>query len=83
MGQLESVGWQKVTKKDATEMTELDISKIFKIIDVDKSGSVSRTVSIGPILWPEFQAQKKNLNISLCLFRRPNLLPSYLLKDLA
>ena len=50
MGQLESVGWQKVTKKDATEMTELDISKIFKIIDVDKSGSVSRMVSIGPIL---------------------------------
>ena len=46
MGQLESVGWQKVTKKDATEMTELDISKVFKIIDVDKSGSVSRTVSI-------------------------------------
>ena len=44
MDQLESVGWQKVTRKDAKEMTELDISKVFKMIDVDKSGSVSRTV---------------------------------------
>ena len=45
MEQLESVGWIKATQKESNEITELDINEIFTMIDVDKSGSVSRTVN--------------------------------------
>ena len=45
MEQLESVGWVKATKKESNEITELDINEIFTMIDVDKSGSVSRRVN--------------------------------------
>ena len=45
MTQLEAVGWVRVQKKESEELTELDIDEIFKMIDVDKSGSISRSVS--------------------------------------
>ena len=45
MEQLESVGWVKVSQLEKNEITELDITEIFKMIDVDKSGSVSRRVN--------------------------------------
>ena len=45
MQQLESVGWVKVQKKESNQLTELDVDEIFKMIDVDKSGSISRSVS--------------------------------------
>ena len=45
MEQLESVGWVKATQKESNEITELDVNEIFTMIDVDKSGSVSRTVN--------------------------------------
>lgn len=45
MEQLESVGWVRVEKKESFEMTELDVDEIFKMIDVDKSGAISRSVS--------------------------------------
>ena len=61
MQQLESVGWVKVQKKESNQLTELDVDEIFKMIDVDKSGSISRSVStdqctVGnfgghPIIW--------------------------------
>ena len=44
MKQLETVGWVRVQKKESTELTEIDIDEIFKMIDVDKSGSISRCV---------------------------------------
>ena len=44
MEQLLSVGWIKATPKESNEITELDINEIFTMIDVDKSGSVSRRV---------------------------------------
>ena len=44
MEQLESVGWKKVSDQGTNDMTELDITKIFKMIDVDQSGTVSRMV---------------------------------------
>ena len=46
MNQLESVGWVRVQRKESEELTELDIDEIFKMIDVDKSGSISRSVSL-------------------------------------
>ena len=46
MTQLEAVGWVRVQKKESEELTELDIDEIFKMIDVDKSGSISRSVSL-------------------------------------
>lgn len=45
MTQLETVGWVRVQRKESVELTELDIDEIFKMIDVDKSGSISRSVS--------------------------------------
>ena len=45
MTQLETVGWVRVQRKESDELTELDIDEIFKMIDVDKSGSISRSVS--------------------------------------
>ena len=45
MKQLEAVGWVRVKRKESDELTELDIDEIFKMIDVDKSGSISRSVS--------------------------------------
>ena len=44
MAQLECVGWVKASKKESQEITELDMAEIFNMIDVDKSGSVSRRV---------------------------------------
>ena len=46
MKQLEAVGWVRVQRKKPDELTELDIDEIFKMIDVDKSGSISRSVSL-------------------------------------
>ena len=45
MEQLESVGWVRVEKKESFEITQLDVDEIFKMIDVDKSGAISRSVS--------------------------------------
>ena len=45
MEQLESVGWVRVEKKESIEITQLDVDEIFKMIDVDKSGAISRSVS--------------------------------------
>ena len=45
MAQLEGVGWVKASKKESQEITELDMAEIFNMIDVDKSGSVSRRVT--------------------------------------
>ena len=77
MDQLETVGWQNVEKKDGKEMTELDISEIFKMIDVDKSGAVSRRVDIN----------QKGPNLNLApkkiyqTFFRPNLFLTKILFD--
>ena len=46
MEQLESVGWVRVEKKESFEITELDVDEIFKMIDMDKSGAISRSVSL-------------------------------------
>ena len=50
MSQLESVGWVRVERKESEEITELDIDEIFRMIDVDKSGAISRSVSCVPLL---------------------------------
>ena len=45
MEQLESVGWVRVEKKESFEITQLDVDEIFKMIDVDKSGAITRSLS--------------------------------------
>jgi len=42
MGELEEVGWKKAAQKKKGDITELDIKAIFNLVDVDKSGAVSR-----------------------------------------
>ena len=46
MAELEQAGWKKAGEKKAEEVTELDIKDIFKLVDMDNSGTVSRTVRL-------------------------------------
>ena len=45
MAELEDVGWKKAAEKTADQVTDLDFKSIFNLVDIDKSGTVSRTVS--------------------------------------
>ena len=45
MGALEAAGWKKAEEKKHEEITEDDIRAIFNMVDIDKSGSVSKWVS--------------------------------------
>ena len=45
MAELEEAGWKKAADKKAEEVTEVDIRAIFNLVDMDNSGTVSRTVS--------------------------------------
>ena len=42
--ELEAAGWKKAKSKKVKEINSLDIKAIFNLVDVDRSGSVSRTV---------------------------------------
>ena len=44
MAELEEAGWKKAQEKKAEEVTDVDIRSIFNLVDIDKSGTVSRTV---------------------------------------
>ena len=44
MAELEEAGWKKVADKTADQVTDVDIRSIFNLVDIDKSGTVSRTV---------------------------------------
>ena len=46
MGELEEAGWKKAKEKKADEVTDGDIKSVFNLVDIDKSGTVSRTVNI-------------------------------------
>merc|ERR1712193_376451 len=43
MAELEDVGWKKAAEKTADQVTDLDFKSIFNLVDIDKSGTVSRT----------------------------------------
>ena len=45
MGELEEAGWKKAKEKTADQVTDIDIKSVFNLVDIDKSGTVSRTVS--------------------------------------
>ena len=45
MDDLEEAGWTKAKKKAVKEITQTDVKSIFKLVDVDKSGVISRNVS--------------------------------------
>ena len=65
MAELEDVGWKKAAEKTADQVTDLDFKSIFNLVDIDKSGTVSRTVS--PVLI---------FSLFSCLFQfSPNSLP--------
>merc|ERR1711962_1685965 len=42
MGELETAGWKKAEEKKEVEVTEDDIRQIFNLVDIDKSGAVTR-----------------------------------------
>ena len=46
MAELEEAGWKKAKDKPADEVTDVDIKSVFTLVDADKSGTVSRTVSM-------------------------------------
>lgn len=43
IGELEEAGWKKAKPKKVKEINQFDIKAIFNLVDVDRSGSVSRT----------------------------------------
>ena len=44
MTELEEAGWKKAKDKAADQVTDVDIKSVFNLVDIDKSGTVSRTV---------------------------------------
>ena len=44
MTELEDAGWRKAQDKAADQVTDVDIKSVFNLVDIDKSGTVSRTV---------------------------------------
>ena len=44
MEELEAAGWKKAKAKKVNEIKQMDIRSIFNLLDVDRSGSVSRIV---------------------------------------
>ena len=44
MGDLEGAGWKKAEEKKQEDITEADIRAVFNLVDMDKSGSVSKRV---------------------------------------
>ena len=45
MLELENAGWKKAQDKSADQVTDVDIKSVFNLVDIDNSGTVSRTVS--------------------------------------
>ena len=45
MLELEKAGWKKAQDKSADQVTDVDIKSVFNLVDIDNSGTVSRTVS--------------------------------------
>merc|ERR1712179_68518 len=43
MAELEEAGWRRVNPKKGKEISEMDVKAIFRMVDVDKSGNISRT----------------------------------------
>jgi len=43
MTELEEAGWKKAREKSADQVTDIDIKSVFNLVDIDKSGTVSRT----------------------------------------
>ena len=51
MADLEEAGWKKAEEKTADQVTDVDIKSIFNLVDIDKSGTVSRTVCDITAFW--------------------------------
>ena len=50
MKELEAAGWKKYQQKSVSNgVSEMDIKAVFKMVDVDKSGSISRRVRYNKI----------------------------------
>ena len=58
MLELENAGWKKAQDKSADQVTDVDIKSVFNLVDIDNSGTVSRTVS-----FQVFEHEKKNMLI--------------------
>ena len=45
METVKEVGWSRFAKKENSDISELDLRTVFKLVDIDNSGNISRTVS--------------------------------------
>jgi hypothetical protein len=45
MDTVKDLGWSRFSKKENSDISELDLKAVFKMVDMDNSGNISRTVS--------------------------------------
>jgi hypothetical protein len=45
MDTVKELGWSRFSKKDNPDVSEMDMRAVFKLVDMDNSGNISRTVS--------------------------------------
>jgi hypothetical protein len=45
MDTVKALGWTRFSKKDSSDISEMDMKAVFKLVDMDNSGSISKTVS--------------------------------------
>jgi hypothetical protein len=45
MDTVKELGWTRFSKKDSSDISEMDMKAVFKLVDMDNSGSISKTVS--------------------------------------
>ena len=79
MTELEDAGWRKAKEKAADQVTDVDIKSVFNLVDIDKSGTVSRTVG-GHLTFPSSRPIQADNSFSKP--RKPGWPPSCWRKDL-
>ena len=67
MVELKEAGWTKSAEKPVDQILNKDIKEIFRLVDKDRSGEVSRTVRKTVImfffLYPIFIVEKQNIRL--------------------
>jgi Ca2+-binding EF-hand superfamily protein len=44
MDTVKELGWSRFSKKENSDISEMDLKAVFKLVDMDNSGNISRTV---------------------------------------
>jgi hypothetical protein len=59
MDTVKELGWTRFSKKDSSDISEMDMKAVFKLVDMDNSGSISKTVSSSPSIKQNALIKKK------------------------